>query len=190
MLAAADPRYRGVQIPLPFWKVAGWISPLGLRSAGFILDQTSFVRLSDDAAATPPLGAFKTFQGPATIIAALESAESPWSQPGPVQVFREEIPACGSRARITIRCADELSSIDELEVAEWADGIPTGFFVPQLVVTASIYCAVCQLHLAYSSLQIAAPELADLDRYTLEDRKITQRDDELIWSYAPDEDGL
>lgn len=127
----------------------------------------------------------------ATIIAALEGAESPWSQPGPVQVFRENCPACGSRARITIRCADELFSIDELEVAEWEDGVPTGFFVPQLAVTASLYCPVCQLHLAYSSLQIAAPELADLDRYTLVARKITQQEhDQLMWSYAPDEDGL
>lgn len=64
VLAAADPLYRGIQIPLRFWKVAAWASPVGLRSAGFILDQTDLVRLSDDAGAVPPLGAFKTFQVP------------------------------------------------------------------------------------------------------------------------------
>lgn len=40
VLDVADPPYRGIRIPLRFWKVAAWQSPNGLSATGFILDQT------------------------------------------------------------------------------------------------------------------------------------------------------
>lgn len=64
VLAPDDRTYRGVQIPLRFWKVVAWSSPAGLQSAAFVLDQTDVVRFEDSAMITAPLGAFRTFQVP------------------------------------------------------------------------------------------------------------------------------
>ncbi|MDQ0726482.1 DNA/RNA non-specific endonuclease [Microbacterium sp. W4I20] len=66
-----DPPYRGIRIPLRFWKVAAWQGPNGLASAGFLLDQTELVHTRDGLLASPPLGAFRTFQVPIADIAAI-----------------------------------------------------------------------------------------------------------------------
>jgi len=74
----ADPRYRGVQIPQRFWKVAAWSSAGVLTGSGYLLDQsaqlgdidlTTATARDDDA--VPPLGPFRTFQVPIIDIAAL-----------------------------------------------------------------------------------------------------------------------
>jgi endonuclease G, mitochondrial len=98
VLAPDDPLYRGVQIPLRFFKVAvfrvdgaagrpggegtalnaGARGPAGLGATGYLLDQTPQV---DDLGAVlararaagevPPLGPFRTFQVPIADLAAL-----------------------------------------------------------------------------------------------------------------------
>ncbi|MFB7250070.1 DNA/RNA non-specific endonuclease [Microbacterium sp. NPDC056234] len=69
VLAAADPPYRGIRIPLRFWKVAAWNGPTGLAAAGFLLDQSELVDVREGVLAAPPLGAFRTFQVPIAEIA-------------------------------------------------------------------------------------------------------------------------
>jgi endonuclease G len=64
VLGDDDPLYRGVRIPLRFWKIAAWHGEGGLAATGFILDQTELVDIRAGAVATPPLGAFRTFQVP------------------------------------------------------------------------------------------------------------------------------
>ncbi len=71
VLADDDPAYRGIRIPLRFWKVAAWQDPSGLRAAGFVLDQTELVDTNEGLLATPPLGAFRTFQVPVADIASV-----------------------------------------------------------------------------------------------------------------------
>jgi endonuclease G, mitochondrial len=94
VLAPDDPRYRGVQIPLRFFKVAvfrvsdtpseaatgdaGAPHPAGLAATGYLLDQTPQVDDLDDVLAraevvgdAPPLGPFRTFQVPIRDLAEL-----------------------------------------------------------------------------------------------------------------------
>jgi endonuclease G, mitochondrial len=73
-----DPPYRGIQIPLRFWKVVAFIQDGALAATGYILDQTPLVDdldavLAAAAAegAVPPLGEFRTFQVPIADIAVL-----------------------------------------------------------------------------------------------------------------------
>ncbi|MGV2901818.1 DNA/RNA non-specific endonuclease [Microbacterium sp. AGC62] len=71
VLALDDPAYRGIRIPLRFWKIAAWQGPDGLAAAGFVLDQSELVDTREGVFAVPPLGAFRTFQVPIADIAAL-----------------------------------------------------------------------------------------------------------------------
>lgn len=69
VLADDDPEYRGVRIPLWFWKTAAWVevTPDGapvLAAAGFVLDQTALVSREGTRFAVSRLGAFRTFQAP------------------------------------------------------------------------------------------------------------------------------
>jgi len=75
VLADGDPPYRGILIPLRFWKVAAWQGPDGLAATGFILDQSELVDTSEGVLAAPPLGAFRTFQAPITDIADLTGVD-------------------------------------------------------------------------------------------------------------------
>ena len=73
VLAPTDPPYRGVQVPLRFWKVAAFVDGGELGATGYVLDQTDLVgdltqRATDSP---PPPGAFRTFQVPIADIAAL-----------------------------------------------------------------------------------------------------------------------
>jgi len=77
-----DPHYRGIQIPLRFWKVVAFVQDGALAATGYILDQTPLVDDLDaalaEAAATgavPPLGAFRTFQVPIADIAVLTGVD-------------------------------------------------------------------------------------------------------------------
>jgi endonuclease G len=78
VLGPGDPPYRGVQVPLRFWKVVAFIQDGGLAATGYLLDQTPLVGDLEAAFAAaaaadeaPPLGAFRTFQVPIADIAAL-----------------------------------------------------------------------------------------------------------------------
>jgi len=64
-----DPPYRGIRVPLRFWKIAAWRQGETLAGAGFVLDQTSLVD-TRQGLTVPPLGAFRTFQAPIANIAA------------------------------------------------------------------------------------------------------------------------
>jgi endonuclease G len=73
VLDPADPHYRGIQVPLRFWKVVAFVQDGALAATGYLLDQSPLV---DHVAAPapgepPPLGAFRTFQLPITAIATL-----------------------------------------------------------------------------------------------------------------------
>jgi endonuclease G len=78
VLEPTDPPYRGIQIPLRFWKVVAFVQDGALAATGYLLDQSPLV---DDlgaafadavaAGAMPPLGPFRTFQVPIADIAAL-----------------------------------------------------------------------------------------------------------------------
>lgn len=75
VLADDDPPYRGIRIPLRFWKVAAWSGAAGLSCAGFILDQSALVDTSEGLLAAPPLGAFRTFQVPVAEIARVTGVD-------------------------------------------------------------------------------------------------------------------
>ncbi|MFC8523419.1 DNA/RNA non-specific endonuclease [Pseudarthrobacter sp. NPDC057230] len=77
IFAATDPVYRGVDIPLKFFKVAAFIQAGRLAATGYVVDQTPSLAdlpdvprpgITDEA---PPLGPFRTFQAPIRDIAAL-----------------------------------------------------------------------------------------------------------------------
>lgn len=74
---ANDPVYRGVDIPLRFFKVAAFLHHGELAATGYVVDQTPQLDdlpgiprpgVTDDA---PPLGPFRTFQVPIRDIATL-----------------------------------------------------------------------------------------------------------------------
>ena len=78
VLDSRDPPYRGIQVPLRFWKVVAFVQDGALAATGYLLDQSPLVEdlgaAFDEAAAAgeaPPLGAFRTFQVPIADIAAL-----------------------------------------------------------------------------------------------------------------------
>lgn len=75
VLADDDPPYRGIRIPLRFWKVAAWQGQSGLAATGFILDQSDLVDTSEGLLAAPPLGAFRTFQVPISDIADMSGVD-------------------------------------------------------------------------------------------------------------------
>src|SRR4051794_8345355 len=85
VLAPGDPPYRGIQIPLRFWKAAAFLDTAAaaagapvLAATGYVLDQTAQLPNlpARYAAATavdqpPPLGPYRTYQVPLTDITAL-----------------------------------------------------------------------------------------------------------------------
>lgn len=75
VLGDQDPAYRGIRIPLRFWKIAAWQGADGLAAAGFVLDQTELVDARDGLFAVPPLGAFRTFQVPIAEIARITGVD-------------------------------------------------------------------------------------------------------------------
>ena len=72
-----DPVYRGVDIPLLFFKVAAFLQDGKLAATGYIVDQTPQLADLPDmprpgaVEEAPPLGPFRTFQVPIRDIAAL-----------------------------------------------------------------------------------------------------------------------
>lgn len=71
VLAEDDPPYRGIRVPLRFWKVAAWAGPDGLAAAGFVLDQSALVDTGQETLTVPSLGTFRTFQVPIIDIATM-----------------------------------------------------------------------------------------------------------------------
>jgi endonuclease G len=84
VLEPGDPAYRGIRIPLRFWKVAAWRDGESLAAAGFVLDQAPLVEDADlgptatgRRAGVPALGPFRTFQVPIADLAALTGLVMP-----------------------------------------------------------------------------------------------------------------
>ncbi|MFC5790030.1 DNA/RNA non-specific endonuclease [Agromyces tardus] len=88
VLAPDDPPYRGIRVPLRFFKVVAWRSGDELATAGFVLDQSPLIdlegaaRLQAEAArvaagAVPDLGPFRTYQVPVADIAQLSGLAMP-----------------------------------------------------------------------------------------------------------------
>lgn len=77
IFGATDPVYRGVQIPLKFFKVAAFMHHGSLAATGYVLDQTPQLADLPDVPRpgaldeAPPLGPFRTFQVPVRDIAVL-----------------------------------------------------------------------------------------------------------------------
>ena len=79
VLADADPVYRGLQVPLRFWKIVAWVQGSDLAATAYLLDQTELVRSLIESegrvavaeeAPPPPLGAYRTFQVPVADVLA------------------------------------------------------------------------------------------------------------------------
>ncbi|MGR2752412.1 DNA/RNA non-specific endonuclease [Agromyces arachidis] len=92
VLAPDDPEYRGIRVPLRFFKVVAWRSGDELATAAFVLDQSPLVDVTDAAAraalaerersrlaggstAVPDLGPFRTFQVPVADVADLSGLD-------------------------------------------------------------------------------------------------------------------
>ncbi|MEU6878446.1 DNA/RNA non-specific endonuclease [Streptomyces sp. NPDC046712] len=82
VLHDSDPPYRGVQVPLRFWKVAAFMQDGALAATAYVLDQSP--DLSRDAeralagataGAPPPLGPFRTYQVPVSDVAEITELE-------------------------------------------------------------------------------------------------------------------
>jgi endonuclease G len=77
IFSALDPVYRGVDIPLRFFKVAAFIHEAELAATGYVVDQTPQLAELPDVPRpgvtedVPPLGPFRTFQAPIRDIAGL-----------------------------------------------------------------------------------------------------------------------
>lgn len=77
IFAATDPVYRGVDIPLKFFKVAVFLQGGKLAATGYVVDQTPQLADLPDVPRpgvtdkAPPLGPFRTFQVPIRDIATL-----------------------------------------------------------------------------------------------------------------------
>jgi endonuclease G len=73
VLGVEDLPYRGILVPLRFFKIAAWVRAGALRAAGFLLDQSPVIDMDDVArgavAEAPDLGPFRTFQVPIADIA-------------------------------------------------------------------------------------------------------------------------
>jgi endonuclease G, mitochondrial len=80
VLADDDPPYRGIRIPLKFWKIAAWSTGDALATTGFVVDQSPLVdvdKLPRELGAPPPLGPFRTFQVRVSDIAELTGLTMP-----------------------------------------------------------------------------------------------------------------
>ncbi|MEI5130983.1 DNA/RNA non-specific endonuclease [Streptomyces libani] len=82
VLHDSDPPYRGVQVPLRFWKVAAFLQDGALAATAYVLDQSPDLTRDAEralagaqAGAPPPLGAFRTFQVPVKDVAELTSLD-------------------------------------------------------------------------------------------------------------------
>lgn len=80
VFADDDPPYRGIRIPLKFWKIAAWHDGVALATTGFVVDQSPLVDLDTlprELGAPPPLGPFRTFQVRIADIVALTGLVMP-----------------------------------------------------------------------------------------------------------------
>ncbi len=115
-----EPMYRGVDIPLQYFKVAVFLESGSLAATGYIVDQTPQLKdipdvprpgAINDGDDAPPLGPFRTFQVPIRDIARLTGLDL--AQPSAVD--RMPIAAALPTARITSTWR-ELTSLECLDL--------------------------------------------------------------------------
>ncbi|GGV13945.1 hypothetical protein GCM10010275_64000 [Streptomyces litmocidini] len=82
VLQDSDPPYRGLQVPLRFWKVAAFMQDGALAAAAYVLDQSPDLGRDAEralagatAGAPPPLGPFRTYQVPVSDVAEITELE-------------------------------------------------------------------------------------------------------------------
>ncbi|GAA3388225.1 DNA/RNA non-specific endonuclease [Streptomyces roseoviridis] len=82
VLQDSDPPYRGIQVPLRFWKVAAFMQDGALAATAYVLDQSPDLSRDADRALTgvpagapPPLGPFRTYQVPVSDVAEIAELE-------------------------------------------------------------------------------------------------------------------
>lgn len=78
VLGDDDPPYRGIRVPLRFWKIAAWATGAAdrpLAAAGFVLDQSELVDTRRGTRAVVPLAAFRTFQAPIAEISEMSGLD-------------------------------------------------------------------------------------------------------------------
>ncbi|MEU5216945.1 DNA/RNA non-specific endonuclease [Streptomyces sp. NPDC020807] len=82
VLHDSDPPYRGIQVPLRFWKVAAFLQDGALAASAYVLDQSPDLSRDSERAlagatpgAPPPLGPFRTYQVPVSDVAELTELE-------------------------------------------------------------------------------------------------------------------
>ncbi|MHA7220296.1 DNA/RNA non-specific endonuclease [Arthrobacter sp. MDT1-48-3] len=117
-----DPVYRGVEIPLRFFKVAVFLESGSLAATGYVVDQTPQLKDLPDIprpgavgeggdGEAPPLGPFRTFQVPIRDIAALTGLDLAQL----IAVDRMPIATALPRARV-ISAWRELTSPESLDL--------------------------------------------------------------------------
>ncbi|MFJ5695966.1 DNA/RNA non-specific endonuclease [Arthrobacter sp. NPDC093125] len=122
IFSETDPVYRGVDIPLGFFRVAVFIHEGELAATGYVVDQTpQLAELPDvprpeaiDSGATdeaPPLGPFRTFQAPIRDIAELTGLNLDQL----IEVDRMPIAATLGRAKVGSTWR-ELGTLEDLDL--------------------------------------------------------------------------
>ncbi|MCQ6272906.1 DNA/RNA non-specific endonuclease [Pseudarthrobacter sp. R1] len=112
-----DPVYRGVDIPLRFFKVAAFLHHGELAATGYVVDQTpqltdlAEIRRPSAIDDAPPLGPFRTFQVPIRDIVALTALDLDQL----TAADRMPIAAALPRARVTSTWR-ELHSAEDLDL--------------------------------------------------------------------------
>lgn len=112
-----DPVYRGVEIPLRYFKVAVFIHQGELAATGYVVDQTPQLEQLPDVPRpgavdeAPPLGPFRTFQTPIRDIAELTGLDMDQL----IEVDRMPIAAALGTARVGTTWR-ELGAFEDLDL--------------------------------------------------------------------------
>ncbi|MFD3534088.1 DNA/RNA non-specific endonuclease [Streptomyces sp. NPDC058664] len=82
VLHDSDPPYRGIRVPMRFWKVVAFLQDGVLAAAAYVLDQSPDLGREAEralagatAGAPPPLGPFRTYQVPVSDVAEITELE-------------------------------------------------------------------------------------------------------------------
>ncbi|MFJ8039742.1 DNA/RNA non-specific endonuclease [Kitasatospora sp. NPDC096147] len=117
VLRPDDPPYRGMRIPLSFWKVTAFLTEDGeLASTAYLLNQSPDLSTAPPtvdpagaAEAVPPLGAYRTFQTPVADIAVLTGLDL-----GPLPAADRYRPAPAPEGAPPRHRWTELSELDQI----------------------------------------------------------------------------
>ncbi|RIJ69424.1 DNA/RNA non-specific endonuclease [Nakamurella silvestris] len=109
ILDESDPLYRGLRVPLQFYKIIAWVGEGGLSATGYILDQSELVEqlLSGPSVQASPLGKYRTYQVPVELIAGRTELHLPELVDADVLTLPEDaLPGTMSRELTLTRLED------------------------------------------------------------------------------------